>query len=73
MSSVEALAEVFITAFRSLPDSEKEVIVERLLQEERPKEPLRSNRKDAIQEMMENPVIIPGFRAPLRDEMHDGR
>jgi len=73
MSSVEAVVEVFITAFRSLPDSEKEVIVERILREEKPKEPARSNRKDAIQELMENPVIIPGFRAPSRDEMHDGR
>jgi hypothetical protein len=73
MSGTQAIAEVFITAFRSLPDSEKEVVIARLLLEEKQPEPTRPKRKDAIQEFMENPVIIPGFCAPSRDEMHDGR
>ncbi len=73
MSSTEAIAEVFVTALRALPDSEKEMVIARLLREEKPREPQRQPRKDAIQELMENPVIIPGFRAPSRDEMHDGR
>jgi hypothetical protein len=49
------------------------MVIARLLREEKPREPQRQPRKDAIQELMENPVIIPGFRAPSRDEMHDGR
>ncbi len=73
MSSTEAIAEVFATAFRALPDSEKEVVIARLLREEKQPQPTRTKRKDAIQEFMENPIIIPGFRAPSRDEMHDGR
>jgi hypothetical protein len=73
MSSTEAIAEVFATAFRALSDSEKEVVIARLLREEKQPQPTRMKRKDAIQEFMENPIIIPGFRAPSRDEMHDGR
>jgi hypothetical protein len=73
MSGTEAIAEVFATAFRAFPDSEKEVVIERLLREEKPREPARSPQKSAIREMVDNPVIIPGFRAPSRDEMHDGR
>lgn len=73
MSSTQAMAEVFITAFRALPDSEKEVVIARLLHEEKPREPARSQRKNDLREMMDNPVVIPGFRAPSRDEMHDGR
>ena len=30
-------------------------------------------RRDTLQEMMENPIFIPDFKAPSRDEMHDGR
>ncbi|HET6401075.1 MAG TPA: hypothetical protein VFH95_06705 [Candidatus Kapabacteria bacterium] len=37
--------------------------------------PRRARREgeDAIDYYLENPIIIPGFRAPSRDEMHDGR
>jgi hypothetical protein len=73
MSSTQAIAEVFITAFRSLPDSEKEVVIARLLREQKQPEPVRPKRKDAIQEFMENPVVFTGSRPPSRDEMHDGR
>ena len=73
MSGTEAIAEVFATAFRALPDSEKSVVIERLLREEKHREPEHLPHQSAIREMMEHPVIIPGFRAPSRDEMHDGR
>ncbi|MFI5201737.1 MAG: hypothetical protein ACHQNE_05080 [Candidatus Kapaibacterium sp.] len=73
MSGTEAIAEVFATAFRALPDSEKEVVIERLLREEKPREPVRPPRKDAIQELMEHPLVFAGSRPPSRDEMHDGR
>jgi hypothetical protein len=73
MSSTEAIAEVFATAFRALPDSEKEVVIARLLREEKQQKPARSKRRDAIRELMENPVVFTGSRPPSRDEMHDGR
>ncbi len=73
MSSTQAIAEVFITAFRALPDSEKEVVIERLLREEKPREPVRAPRKDAIRKLMQNPLVFEGSRPPTRDEMHDGR
>jgi hypothetical protein len=73
MSSTEAIAEVFITAFRALPDSEKEVVIARLLREQKQPEPARQKRKDTIQELMENPVVFIGSRPPSRDEMRDGR
>ena len=34
---------------------------------------IKAQRRDAIQELMENPIFVPDFRAPSRDEMHDGR
>jgi hypothetical protein len=73
MSSTEAIAEVFATAFRSLPDSEKEVVIARLLREEKPREPAREPRKDAIQKLMQDRLVFEGSRPPTRDEMHDGR
>ena len=33
MSKTEAIAEVFVTAFRSLPQAEKETIIEKLLKD----------------------------------------
>jgi hypothetical protein len=73
MSSTEAIAEVFATAFRALPDSEKEVVIARLLREEKQQEPKYSKRKDAIQDLMDHPLVFAGSRPPSRDEMHDGR
>jgi hypothetical protein len=29
------------------------------------------DQKDAIDELMENPLVIPNFRMPSRDEMHE--
>ena len=40
-----------------------------LLTQEKPK----PRRRGVIKEMMENPIIIPDFKMPSRDEMHDGR
>ncbi len=73
MSSTQAIAKVFITAFRALPDSEKEVVIARLLREETQPESAHPKRKDAIQELMENPIIFAGSKPPSRDEMHNGR
>ena len=33
----------------------------------------RVRRKGIIEEMTENFVVIPGFKAPTRDEIYDGR
>jgi len=40
-----------------------------LLTQENPK----PRRRDIIDEMMENPIIIPGFKPPTRDENYEGR
>ena len=40
-----------------------------LLTQETPK----PRRRGVIEEMMENPIIIPGFRPPTRDENYEGR
>ena len=36
-------------------------------------EPLNVRRKGVIEEMMENPVIIPDFKPPSREENYEGR
>lgn len=39
---------------------------------EKPAAPRSSDRpRDAITELMENPICIPDFRMPTRDEMHE--
>jgi len=41
--------------------------------EDIPPRRLRREDEDAIEYYLENPIIIPGIKAPTRDEIYEGR